>query len=160
MFVYFIHNAGTNHYKVGKTKSLEKRIKQLQTGNEVRLVIKRHIDDTNPEIEKYLHEYFKDKKILNEWFDITLQEIDYVIYLVNYANKLKLSNSNVNDLTDPKDIRLVNRILKWSNAKKEESKKDGSKKEDSKKIIPYSNLKRFLLGMLLVWIIMILVFKL
>jgi len=99
---------------VGKTKSLEKRIKQLQTGNEVRLEIKRSIDDVNPEIEKYLHEYFKDRQILNEWFDINLKEIEYVIELVAYANKLKSGSPQSRNFDNPKDAKLVSRILKWT----------------------------------------------
>lgn len=114
MYVYFIHNSLTDNYKVGKTKSLEKRIKQLQTGNEVRLEIKRSIDDINPEIEKYLHEYFKDRQILNEWFDINLKEIEYVIELVAYANKIKSGSPQSRNLTNPKDMKLVSRILKWN----------------------------------------------
>ena len=114
MYVYFIHNSLTDNYKVGKTKSLEKRIKQLQTGNEVRLEIKRSIDDVNPEIEKYLHEYFKDRQILNEWFDINLKEIEYVIELVAYANKLKSGSPQSRNFDNPKDAKLVSRILKWT----------------------------------------------
>lgn len=151
MYVYFIYNPSTTHYKVGKTISLEQRIKQLQTGNEVRLVIKKFIDDQNPEIEKYLHEYFKDKKILNEWFDITSADVERVINLVEYANKLKKQNTNLvgDNITDPRDIRLITRILKWT-----PSKKDLIQKNDQ-----YSSLKRFIIGMLLIWVIMILIFK-
>ena len=111
MFVYFIFNSLTKNFKIGKTKSIERRLKQLQTGNEIKLEVTRQIEYENPEIEKYLHEYYADRRLHGEWFDVTLEEIDYIIDLI----KKIYSNPNIK-LNNPKNIRLQSRILKYKNS--------------------------------------------
>lgn len=118
MYVYFIYNESTKNYKIGKTKSLGDRIKQLQTGNDTKLVISRFINDENPEIEKYLHEYFKERRILNEWFNVNIEEIDYIISIVKYANKIKSGKEKIKELPNDKDNKLINRIITYNNPDK------------------------------------------
>jgi hypothetical protein len=136
MFVYFIYNSLTHNFKIGKTKSIETRLKQLQTGNEIKLEVTRNIDNNNPEIEKYLHEYFKDRRLNGEWFNVSIEEIDYVINLVNNPNK---------KVTDTKDIKLLSRINKYK-------KKPTNITQVG--IIPLHN---FFLYLLLSWIILLII---
>lgn len=161
MYVYFIHNPLTDNYKVGKTKSLEGRIKQLQTGNETRLEIRRSINDVNPEIEKYIHEYFKDKKILNEWFDITLNDIEYVIKLVEYANFIKLNKKTNINYPDPKDAKLISRIVKWNNTEDinfvNKVNKINKINKVNKKPEGLISLKTFIISMFILWLTLLLI---
>lgn len=74
-YVYFVQADG-QHYKIGGTSNLESRIKNLQVAspNDLKLIAWIEINDWQ-EKEKQVHEYFDDKKIHGEWFDITLSEI-------------------------------------------------------------------------------------
>lgn len=120
MYVYFIYNNLTGNFKIGKTKNnVEKRIKQLQTGNEIELHAKYIIDDENPEIEKYIHEYYYNKKILNEWFKVNDDEILYIIKLVKYANEIKKLGQENTKYKSDKDVKFINRILKYNPKKKD-----------------------------------------
>ena len=74
-YVYFVQADG-QHYKIGGTSNLKSRMKSLQVAspNDLRLIAWLEINDW-PEKEDQLHEYFDDKKIHGEWFDITVSEI-------------------------------------------------------------------------------------
>lgn len=74
-YVYFVQ-ADDQHYKIGGTSNLESRMKSLQVAspNDLKLITWLVANDW-PEKEKQAHEYFDDKKIHGEWFDITASEI-------------------------------------------------------------------------------------
>lgn len=100
--VYFIKNTFTNNYKIGKTKNLDKRLKQLQTGCDSQLIIYKYIETINFKTETHIHNYFKKYKILGEWYNITSNDIDKIIELIDGShNYEKLSM---------KDLRLVAKI--------------------------------------------------
>jgi len=102
MYIYFIRNTTTHNYKIGKTINLKYRIKQLQTGCDSKLEIYKYIETDDNNLEKYLHHYFKDKKIIGEWFQISNDNIDYIIDLIN--NTSKTDNLSI------KDLRLLAKI--------------------------------------------------
>jgi hypothetical protein len=58
--------------KIGvATDSVNKRLKELQTGNPNKLKILKSVFVDNPfEVEKNYHTLFKTKRINGEWFDI------------------------------------------------------------------------------------------
>ena len=69
-YVYLICDG--DKFKIGvTTKSLEKRLRELQTGNPFELFISNfYMTDTPFKLETMLHaKYFKNK-IKNEWFDV------------------------------------------------------------------------------------------
>lgn len=74
-YVYFVQADG-QHYKIGGTSNLKSRIENLQVAspNDLNLIAWIETDDWQKK-EKQAHEYFNDKKIHGEWFDITLSEI-------------------------------------------------------------------------------------
>lgn len=140
MYVYFILNPTTGHFKIGKTKnSIENRIKQLQTGNETELVLARSINYENPEIEKYLHEYYKDKRLHGEWFNVTLDEIDHTIKVI----KDFYTKENTVTYSDPRDTKLCVRLDKWLD-----------KKKTTYPINYPITVKQFFLGSLVFWILL------
>ena len=84
-YVYFIYiptlaNIIQDAVKIGMTKDLNKRMASLQTGNPYRLQFYKVLKCVDyKKLEVKLHRYFDDKKILNEWFDLTLEDIDDII---------------------------------------------------------------------------------
>lgn len=71
-FVYLIEERnGQGYYKIGSTrnKDIQKRLKQLQTGNADDLVLKDCFETEKPfKLEKMLHNKYQDKRLDGEWF--------------------------------------------------------------------------------------------
>lgn len=68
-YVYFISDG--EYCKIGVTYNLDKRLKQLQTGNPKELKIIHSIRTRHPyELENELHNIFRTKNTRYEWFDI------------------------------------------------------------------------------------------
>ena len=82
-YVYLIGQNGDNdYYKIGSTraKDLNKRLKQLQTGNSNQLYIKHSFQTDTPfKLERMLHFQFNESHELNEWFGMTKEQIDAFI---------------------------------------------------------------------------------
>lgn len=76
-FVYLICDSSNEYYKIGVTTGkIEKRIKQLQTGNGTELFVRCYFQTKYPfKLEKLLHVRFGDKRVLNEWFELSLEDI-------------------------------------------------------------------------------------
>lgn len=71
--VYMIE-AGTA-IKIGHTKNLSERISNLQGANpETLIVVFAAYTGTPLQLEQNLHEYFADRRIRGEWFDISRDE--------------------------------------------------------------------------------------
>ena len=71
-------NHGERFYKIGFTKkSVESRVKQLQTGNYSKIEIDYvyESDDYIVSIESRLHKHFDSKRISGEWFDLDREDI-------------------------------------------------------------------------------------
>ena len=69
----------TINYKIGITSNIKKRIKQLQTGNSNRLQLVCYIKNDNVyNLEKELHNHFKDKLVFGEWYNLNLDDIEYI----------------------------------------------------------------------------------
>lgn len=90
-YVYFAYYPESNdkHIKIGITTNLKKRLIQLQTGSPSLLRFYKTIYSSNyKKIEKDLHKKYKDKNVLNEWFDISLEEIDEIV--LSYQNEIEI----------------------------------------------------------------------
>lgn len=66
-----------NVYKIGVTRgSIEKRIKKLQTGNSGEIYLVNSFETKHPFLmEKMLHTRFFGNRVLNEWFELTPEEV-------------------------------------------------------------------------------------
>jgi len=76
-FVYLICDSGhDNMFKIGMTKSpIEKRIKQLQTGNGSEIFLSAYHETEYPfYIEKMLHKKFCSDRKNGEWFELSNEE--------------------------------------------------------------------------------------
>jgi len=72
MVTYIIKDNSNNIYKIGKTKNISKRFSTLSTSN-VNLSLEILIRGDE---EKFLHLFYKDKKVKNEWFYLNKNDID------------------------------------------------------------------------------------
>lgn len=82
--VYFIENTKTKHFKIGRTKNVQARIKQLQTGNENHIMLRKQIV-CDSKIEKMIHRYFEEQKIKSEWFNISIIQVYEVCKVIKLA---------------------------------------------------------------------------
>lgn len=71
-YVYIIENQDNGAIKIGVAQNVEKRLKQLQTGSvsELEMVYRSILCSNAFEVEKFMHEKFKDKHIRGEWFNL------------------------------------------------------------------------------------------
>lgn len=76
-YVYLICDPGNDWFKIGVTTGkIENRIKELQTGNGSELFIKDYFKCDYPfKLEKMLHAKFMSKRVMNEWFNLTIDDI-------------------------------------------------------------------------------------
>lgn len=74
-YVYLIgEKDNIGKYKIGSTKAkdINKRLKQLQTGNSSELYIKNCYETEYPfKLEKMLHNHFKSSNLIGEWFELS-----------------------------------------------------------------------------------------
>ena len=94
-FVYLISNIDNDKIcKIGvtKKKNIEDRKKQLQTGSSNELYIRSYHETKYPyKIEKMLHRHFNEKKILNEWFELSDEDIKNFNDICNKYENILLS---------------------------------------------------------------------
>tara|TARA_R110000772_G_scaffold184082_4_gene295187 strand:- start:84 stop:398 length:315 start_codon:yes stop_codon:yes gene_type:complete len=80
--VYLLKECGDlPKYKIGVTsRGVEKRIKQLQTGNSERIeVIQTFPSVFNRKIESSLHRKYETKRLEGEWFQLDNEDVDKFI---------------------------------------------------------------------------------
>jgi hypothetical protein len=79
-YVYLIGEENEeNKYKIGSTKckDINKRLKQLQTGNSNQLYIKAYYETSRPfRLETMLHNKFKEYNVIGEWFELNKDDIE------------------------------------------------------------------------------------
>lgn len=75
--IYLICDPASDLFKIGMTTGkVERRLKQLQTGNGTDLFIRKVYECEYPrELEKRLHWHFGSKKEVGEWFRLDVNDI-------------------------------------------------------------------------------------
>lgn len=78
-FVYLIGESDNiGKYKIGSTRAndVNKRLKELQTGNSSQLFIRSSYETKYPfKLENLLHNHFKSSNLIGEWFDLSEADI-------------------------------------------------------------------------------------
>lgn len=79
--VYVLRNTATDMVKIGVTNSIERRLAELQNASGCEIVVEflSLKSDNAQKIEKKLHQHFKEKRGLGEWFSISHQEVIEVL---------------------------------------------------------------------------------
>ena len=111
-YVYVFFNPATNLFKIGKTERLRTRLNELSNQNGVKLIeflscwTDGAFNESAGWIETSLHDFFKSKRCIGEWFNLSKWdavrlsilfqdsfevEYDYIseIQTEKYINKLK-----------------------------------------------------------------------
>lgn len=70
-YVYLIEDVDNNRYKIGVTKDLDNRLRNLQTGNSCELkLLCTYKTDYPYRLESMLHRSFEQYREKNEWFNL------------------------------------------------------------------------------------------
>lgn len=73
--VYFIRAINTEKFKIGISADPRKRLKTMQIGSPVKLVLSRDIECTDAAlVEKKIHACFDKYKVHGEWFSLPIQQ--------------------------------------------------------------------------------------
>lgn len=79
--VYFIKNEETGLIKIGCSKDINKRYRDLQAQNEhlgytsKLVLLDKILVDNYYDLEQYIHNKYSEKRVINEWFKITKEDI-------------------------------------------------------------------------------------
>lgn len=76
--VYFIMETLTGHVKIGVSGRPADRLQSLQTASSKPLVLMACIHGSYP-LEKELHARFADRRVIGEWFNITVDDVGEVL---------------------------------------------------------------------------------
>lgn len=80
MQLEYIYIAKANSsYKIGYTKLLSRRLKQMKTANHIIDMIHTIPVLNGRAVESKLHAYFRDKKISGEWYNLDEDEVSLVL---------------------------------------------------------------------------------
>ena len=96
-FVYLLGDAGQdNAFKIGMTRNgVDKRIKQLQTGNGEEIYLVDYYETDYPFfLERSLHLKFYPKQKRNEWFKL---ECDDIVKFKQHCQEIELTVEELKD---------------------------------------------------------------
>jgi hypothetical protein len=91
-YVYLIEDIDNNRYKIGVTKNLKRRLKNLQTGNSNQIKLIDSFETEYPfRLETMLHNRFNSFHYYNEWYDLDEESIKNFSNLCNELNNIIIS---------------------------------------------------------------------
>lgn len=99
-FVYLLRSTGDydSYYKIGitRSKNIEKRIKQIQTGNHNKVTCVNYFQSKHfSKIEKTLHNYYSHLRKEGEWFELDLShEANFKKICEKIHNNLEIINNH------------------------------------------------------------------
>ena len=114
-YVYVIKNNDTCRIKVGVAQNVNKRLSQLQTGSDSELVlVYRSVICSNAfDVEKFMHNKFKNNHIRGEWFNVSeldvINELEKQKYVVKseLIKGINLTNTLYDKMYGLKDTTVI-----------------------------------------------------
>lgn len=80
-YVYVLRSA-SNHYKIGRARDVEKRVKGIQTSSPIKIDLIHYFSCKDAgKVERYLHRLFDDARIQGEWFVLDKDQVSWLISL-------------------------------------------------------------------------------
>ncbi|MBD2414515.1 hypothetical protein FACHB389_31500 [Nostoc calcicola FACHB-389] len=78
-YIYVVHAINTDRYKIGKSVNPNNRLVSLskQAPYKLKLLFSFAVQDMS-KAEKQLHQYFIDKQVNSEWFQLSNDDIEYL----------------------------------------------------------------------------------
>ena len=107
-WVYILYNKLNNQCKIGRSTNLNNRIRSLRSasGIEYNLLLAINLEtgwDYNSEaIEEFLHNHYKDRRNIGEWFTLSLRDLIALRTLFYYIDGIGIEDNfteSVKDLT-------------------------------------------------------------
>ena len=107
-YVYLLGDFGKEGvFKIGVTRgTIERRIKKLQTGNSGEIYIVDYFQTEHPFfIEKWMHIQYCGKQVLNEWFEMGIEDMKNFrknckkfedLYNVSHSKNIDLDGFTIN----------------------------------------------------------------
>ena len=86
-YVYVFYNQYTKLCKIGTTENINRRWIDISNASGMKvwkvltIALEADCDLSGKETEKLLHEYFKDKRKIGEWFELTIRDLIKIRYL-------------------------------------------------------------------------------
>lgn len=78
-YIYLIR-ASTGHHKIGSSRSVQARLKQLQCANPQPLVLLHQFPSANAQRdESALHDQYSHRRVGNEWFALTESDVARIV---------------------------------------------------------------------------------
>jgi hypothetical protein len=105
--IYKSKNKITKKYKIGRTKSVDDRIKTSQTYNPDELIIVKQYPCNNVcKLEKTVHKQFKEYNIRGEWFSFTDDQLQLCMNFID-------QEIEKNNMTCNPGIRKIKKLQKY-----------------------------------------------
>jgi hypothetical protein len=109
-YVYFLRSEKSSYVKIGKSKDIDKRVKQLECNvGKINILGFIYSEDYDL-IEKSLHSTFKDFRKYGEWFDLSFNDVKDIIT----KHKGQILNTDISKVSISDgvfDIKSVNTNL-------------------------------------------------
>lgn len=85
-YVYLVHSPTNDVYKIGRAKRVDGRYGSIarQSPVEVRLIHAFKSSDSK-EADKKLHEAYRSKRVIGEWFSLSHQEVESFVSIEDYG---------------------------------------------------------------------------
>lgn len=93
-FVYFVYASAPNAIKIGQSKRVEGRLKELQTAMPGKIDILTCMR-ARPKFEQYCHEYFSEFRTNNEWFSLSKPLVDVLVGIADGAKHELLQHGSI-----------------------------------------------------------------
>lgn len=79
-FVYIGIDETKKYYKIGKTKDVKRRLKEIRHMNPTFKILFTLQPDqvTEAEAERFLHNLYSEKRVIGEWFDLSIDDIVFI----------------------------------------------------------------------------------
>lgn len=137
LFVYLILNKTNGLTKIGSSNNPERRLIELKNQNkECELEMIANIGGVSNKLEKKLHKEFKRKNKFNEWFELSKEDIDLIIFknhmIIHMNNHMSTHMENENEI-----ININNKSLSL----KENNNNEDINKVDYIQVVSYLNQK-------------------
>jgi hypothetical protein len=108
-FVYLVQAKATKYYKIGVSKEAHRRLKSLQVGTPLELIVCDRIFAMDcKKLEKALHEYYDAYSIRGEWFNFSK---DMAKNFLSVANDLNTDIENDIAMLDNEENNTQRQIL-------------------------------------------------
>lgn len=74
-YVYIGYDGSSKYFKIGKTVDLDRRVREIKNMNPTfEILLHAPVDDQNM-VEAHLHKYFENRRVVGEWFNLSVEEV-------------------------------------------------------------------------------------